>query len=268
MAHRVAQLSVLGLVLSALLAFSCSGEKDDPTGPGGSAGNDGTAGSPDDGAGGDTSAGGSTNTSGYPEPTCVTVTPVPGNPLLTDFSEVAEGAMSSSTTWGDSAATLTGGFFFYQAEGNDPLTATCTDAAMVVTGTLLAGNYAGLGIWFGPACNDASAYDGIKFTISGDAGETQIQLQVQSSQNYPVDTANSKGECTGDWSNGCASNFVIVEGFGATPTVVTIPWAELTGGEPIDPINPRELLGMQWHFNCGTEADCTPNVTIDDVTFY
>lgn len=250
----IAKVSFLGLViLMSGSAFSCSGDKKDAGGTAGS-GNEGTGVS---GVGG--------NTTGFADPTCMAVTLVNENPLLTDFSEVAAGDMNSQTTWGTIG--LTGGVFLYQAGTNDPLTVTNTDEAMAVTGIIPAGSYAGVGFWFGPPCNDASRYSGIRFAISGDPGNTQIQLQLQSSQNYPMES--SKGECEGKWDDGsCVSNYLVIEGTNANAQVISVPWASFTGGVPVDPVNPRELVGVQWHFNCGTDGDCIPNVTIDDVTFY
>ena len=182
--------------------------------------------------------------------------------LITDFSNWSSG------NWGDDT-TLTGGSFYYDSDstdGVDMLVATVTDGALGITGDVV--SYAGFGLWFGP-CLDASQFDGIEFTISGDFGESGLEFQVQTSRNYPIDTANSKGACAGEWSNGCVSNtFSPTIESSETPTKLQIAWADLTGGDPIAPIDPTELLGLQWQFNCASDATCTPNVVIDDVKFY
>jgi hypothetical protein len=265
----------------------CAGSKTEDGGNGGdsSVGGVGNEGGSTSSVGGSTgnvggstgNAGGKTSTSASsttPLPEGVTCGPTtaPGNPLLTDFSTITEGAYNGTNfSWGDGTKTLTGGTFFYDGDGDDTvavLTVTVADAKATITGTIPATKYAGFGFWFGP-CTDARAYKGLSFKMSGDMGNSQLQIQMQSSRNYPIDTKNSKGECEGTWSDGCASNSKTFSNLALTTELQTIeiPWADFTGGLPIDPLEPAELLGFQWHFNCG-EAACTPNVVIDDVTFY
>lgn len=227
--------------------------------------------------GGATSA--STSTLTVPEGvTCAEPVAIP-NPLITDFKEVTAGTYNGTNfEWGTST-TLTGGTFFYDGDGDDTvhvLTVAVANTEAVIGGTIGVGSFAGFGFWFGPACNNASGYTGISFTLKGDMGNTQLEVQMQSSRNYPIDTANKKGECdwgtdaTTKWSV-CVSNtkkFSTLAVTADAATTVQIPWAEFTGGKPVDPLNAGEILGMQWQFNCGTEAACTPSVTLDDVKFY
>jgi hypothetical protein len=115
---------------------------------------------------------------------------------------------------------------------------------------------------------DASRFDGISFTLSGDAGEAQLELQVQTSHDYPIDDGNSKGECQGSWSD-CVNNAAAID-FTSSAEVMTVqvPWADLTGGTPVSTMDPSEILGIQWQLNCASDAVCTPNIVIDDVQFY
>ena len=297
-------ISLVGLTAMAV-AFTmagCAGSKTDNTTDNNVGGSNASGGADNGGAsssdGGKTSAnggatsvqsgtakGGSTGTSSLPPlPDGVTCGPTaaPGNALLTDFSEVAAGTYSGSTTftWGNSAKTLTGGTFFYGDAGDSAaspavpasaLSVEIVDAHAHITGAIVPNKYAGFGFWFGP-CTDARAYKGLSFKISGDLSNSQLQIQVQTSRNYPVDTKNKKGECTADvakaWDT-CASNAKTYSNLVLTATAQTIelPWTDLVGGVPIDPLEPAELLGFQWHFNCGPTA-CNPDVVIDDVTFY
>lgn len=271
--------------LGASSMAGCGGSKtSDDTGNGGAAegGSGNTAGDATSGgkttaatggkaSGGTSAAGGG---SSAPLPDGVTCGPLtaPGNPLLTDFSTIAPKAYNGSGfSWGDSAKTLTGGTFFYDGDGDDTvaaLTVTVANEEATITGNIAATKYAGFGFWFGP-CTDARAYTGLSFTIKGDMSNSQLQIQMQSSRNYPIDTANNKGECEGTWGKPCNSNAKTLSDLVLTTSAQTvkIPWADFTGGAPITPLESAELLGFQWHFNCG-ETACSPNVTIDDVTFY
>jgi len=223
------------------------------TGMGGASGTGGT-----NGTGGATGGSGGT---GGAEPTvgygCARVS-VPTSDI-TDFSGWDEGA------WGDASCCLTGGTFTYQPSGADPLVLAVEEGILLVTGSVAAGDYAGFGFWFGP-CTDASAYSGITFAIGGDGGGAQLMLQMQTSRNYPVDDANAKGECDGSWGDPCASNEVEV-GMPVEDGVFRVTWGELTGGAPISPVDPTELLGIQWQLNCGDEP-CDVAITLDDVAFY
>ena len=175
---------------------------------------------------------------------------------ITDFS-----SWTTDGNWGTNT-TLTGGSFTYPE--NSSLTLAVDAEVLSVTGTVAATEYAGFGLWFGP-CTDASAYSGVTFTIGGDSGQSQVVLQLQTSQNYPIDTENDKGECEGSWSDGCASNQLVLE-VPASPGTIEVLWDELSGGVPIEGVDPTELLGIQWQFSCG-DADCNVNITVDDVAF-
>ena len=150
------------------------------------------------------------------------------------------------------------------APGRKPGVDVADAEVLGVTGTVEATECAGVGLWFGP-CTDASAYSGVTFTIGGDPGQSQVVLQLQTSQNYPIDTENNQGECQGSWSDGCASNQLVLE-VPATPTTFQVMWDELSGGVPIDGVDPSELPGIQWQLDCG-EAPCNVSITVDDIAF-
>jgi hypothetical protein len=281
----------------AAAASGCSGSKDESSdgaggtsseggnGNGGSSDGTTTGGTSDGGTsasssskGGSTSTGTSTKTP-LPDGVTCAADPAPGNALLTNFTEVTAGKYDSSKnfSWGTSK-TLTGGTFFYGDAGDSAaspavpassLAAEVADGALHLTGDIQPNKYAGFGFWFGPACTDARAYKGISFKISGDMSDSELQIQVQSSRNYPIDTKNSKGECDGTWGSPCNSNAYTFKDLVLTaePQTIQMPWGDFVGGVPVDPLEPAELLGFQWHFNCG-ETACKPSVIIDDVTFY
>ncbi len=182
---------------------------------------------------------------------------VPPGPIINDFSTWSSG------NFGDSS-TLTGGTFYYDGDGDDSVQALSidvTDEVGTVSGEITA-DYAGFGFWLA-SCIDASSYDGIQFDIGGEPDGASIEFQVQTSRNYPIDDSSSKGECEGDWSD-CVSNQVSVE-ITTEVTTVQVPWTDLTGGMPIDTMDPTEILGLQWQVNC---ASCTPEFTLDEVQFF
>lgn len=272
----------------------CAGSKSDDSATGGTT----TQGGADTGAGGSTStaaagntssnggstanqsgttAGGSTSgdcavTDPVPaEVTCPVVSTVSCNALMSDFSAATYD--SATKKWG-SSSTLTGGISLYQKVAADAITLAVVDEALNMKATIAAGDYNGIVFWFGPACNDARHFSGISFSIKGTLN-AQLQVQMQTSRNYPVDTTNAKGECTNpanpdvmDWGY-CKNNYVTVATALTTEAqTLQFAWADFTGGNPIATLQPAELVGIQLQFNCGADADCTPDVTIDDLTFY
>lgn len=185
------------------------------------------------------------------------------NEKITDFSLWDP---TGTTIWGDDMS-LTGGEFTYQNEGSDPLTIDVDTAAGTahITGTVQ--GYAGWGLWFG-VCTNASRWSGIRFTMGGDLGVSgELAFQVQTNNNYPIDISNSKGACAGAWGEGCDSGTYIVEEFPAEPAPIEVPWSSLTGGAPNE-LEPAELLGLQWQFNCAEGDSCELDVIIDVVEFY
>jgi hypothetical protein len=255
--------------LIGVLAFAgCGGDKSSPEeatgGTGASAGSapGGAAGA----AGARTGGAGGGNATGGAAPYQCSGTAAPGPSI----------APGTNGTWG-SASDVGGGTFPYQDVTADAVTAdkTTTAGSVILTATVAASGYTGYGIYFKDPdkCWSAAAYQGIRFTISGDLGGTSMQFQVQTNNDYPIDTANSKGACPGTWSSGCGNNSYAVPAASVTAaaTVIDVPWAQLTGGKP-NPVESAELLGLQWQFNCTSPLDggttCPLNVTLGAVEFY
>lgn len=258
----------VGVLGAALLLVACGGDDSPP--PGGTGGSVATGGAGGTGGedpgtgGGDPGTGGTAGTGGEDGPGfACTHDAVPPNGNITDFSP---DTYQSNGEWGDSES-LTGGTFDYQDGDNPGLDRAVVEEAWNITGTLTAGTYAGAGFWFGP-CSDASAFTGVAFTIHGTVPEEfELEVQIQTSRNYPISETDMKGECEGDWGSPCNSNTVNNIPVTDTATTITIAWDEATDGAPIDGLDPTELLGIQWHFNCGDAGDCPIDVTIDDVHF-
>ena len=181
-------------------------------------------------------------------------------------------------TWGEEPH-LTGGYFTYAGDDSvlEPFLSE-EEPELRLIGNVQ--SYFGIGLWFGP-CVDASEYLGISFTITGELGDPEaveedpllngeVELQLQTSKNYVIDTENAKGECEGSWAEGtCKSNVAIVPVDDAEP-LVELLWEDFTGGVPEATVNPRQLLGLQWQFNCEESEGgpgCDMDVTIDNVQF-
>lgn len=241
-------------VVAAVLGFAtagCGGDNSDPPE---------SNKPPENGSGGNgMGGGGSEEKPGFE----CSYTAVP-NENITDFA-----SWSSGGEWQVDDMSLSGGSFEYTGESSTIAATHDADAEnMHIEATVE--DYAGFGLWFGP-CSDASAFEGIEFTISGTLGsEGSLDFQVQTSRNYPIDTANKKGECEGTFSDGCGfntkSSIVVTD----TAEVVQVRWEDLVGGQPLASLDPSELLGIQWQFNCPSDAEepCEVDVVIDDVKFY
>ena len=184
----------------------------------------------------------------------------------------------SNGNWGDSAVgDLTGGTSKYNGVDVMPITITHECNVIRLTATIPAytpevtddaENYAGAVFWFGP-CINASSFGGLSFTLGGTMGGAALKLQVQTSENYPADPANTKGECVFTdcatrWSD-CKGPDMIVP-VPAAPEEVTLPWDMFTAGSPNATVNPEGLVGLQFQLECQSQdADCVVDITLGEV---
>jgi hypothetical protein len=228
-------------------------------------------------------SGGASSTGGSPAGCTAPVT-VP-DALMTDFSELAEGASTAGGAqlkWGKASKSLTGGTFVYGQDtaGADSPLGTVTSGALNITASVASGHYGGFGFYFGPNCgSDACAYNGFSFSIAGSTGGTDVDIQMQQVSDYPLND-NGKGMCDyGDagvsydsrW-NYCTNPHVrlstlIPEGVTADPQVVQVPWTALIGGNPVTNLDCTILLGIQIQFNAVSGSSAV-NLTLDDLTFF
>jgi hypothetical protein len=121
--------------------------------------------------------------------------------------------------------------------------------------------------WFGvdlflsnPACVDASAYSGVRFTVSGDLGTCRLALEAVTAQDNQVAFG---GACTQEICFGPLSAPV------STGTHV-VRFADMTGGVPMPGVDATALQGIQWALNApsdGVSAPCVADFTITDVSF-
>jgi hypothetical protein len=230
----------------------------------------------------------------------------PTQALISDFSAPEAGipaATCDGTTFVSSFGTYGEEFF----GGTYVYPAACTDACVLssapsptpllqdlsagnwhITGTV--GIYSGFGIYMshrsGPvdpllgtapyagapyAIMDASAYSGIRFTISGDAGPTGNVIATLASAATTVTTAtrvNDLHPLPGQSFSTCGTcpvapcgNLDVTVPVTSTPTPVTITWAQAGITDP------QAFMTISWRFNYAVGASFPVNVTIDDVQF-
>jgi hypothetical protein len=202
------------------------------------------------GRGGGSGAPGGGGAGGAPQPVLCTGTP-PASPLLTSFSGLASP-------------------YTYVAPGLQAPTASPLAAA---DGSLLgldvsanpgattdAGNaWLGVGVALG-GCVDASAYNGIRFTISGDLGTCSLAFVGVPAEQSPVMYGGTCADAS-CWSPTSAP-------FGTGVNVVH--FADLVGGNPPGAVDPARLLNVQWQLGVPTDgvtAPCVAHFTITDVAF-
>jgi len=110
-----------------------------------------------------------------------------------------------------------------------------------------ANNFFGFGLFI-DSCVDATAYTGVRFTITGNLGNCGINLATNFSETTSPND-DTRGTCT------LASCFP-----GSTPVTttgtVTIPFASASGGSP-PIIDPRSIIGVQWQMGQALGAACT-----------
>jgi len=167
--------------------------------------------------------------------------------------------------WGVSSG-VNGGTSLYHGTGQN-LTVAAEGASLKITGTIPTMSYAGAVFWVA-TCTDVSTFDGVKLSLAGDATVAAL-LQMQSSEDYPIDTSAKKGECAftdcaTQWSECMPPRTTLT--VAADATDVELPWANFTGGLPVATFSPDQLVGVQLQLECQADADCAVNLTLGSVT--
>jgi len=297
-------------------SVGCVTEDADPPATGG------TAGSPTGGAGtsaaGSPSGGGTGGTPGGGGSAGAAAGGIRDNPqfgmgtecpalqaaLLTDFTPPAAPAadagagdagaapaVPTNISFGDFTTTLSGGTFTYPNGVGDPyaVNSDISTGEWHLTGNI--GNYSGLVVFFA-GCNqlDASAYEGISFTIRGNVamGNT-MTLNVATAEDdishlwlnanampppNPAELPNF-GTCipaTNQYDGSCSSPTFPVP-VTATETTVEVRWNQFTGGRPRADVDPTSVTAIRWIFpNPPGAGTVTPtpyaaDLYIDDLKF-
>lgn len=314
---------IIALLVPGFLLGACSDDSASPAGMGGTGGSGaggtvstGTGGTSMSGTGGTGMSGtggtGTSSTGGTggamggimdnPEFGFKVPCPPPAQALILDFppaggSPDAGGADAAApppvrdATFGTFGVTLAGGTYSYPADGTWPIGSDVTQGNWHMTGNV--GTYSGFGIYIG-GCNvlDASAYDGISFTISGSVpmGDALV-MNVGTSANEvshvwlntvampaPATPAGiNSGRCipasNNQYDGSCAAPAAVVP-VTAQPATVTVLWSQLTGGLPAASVDPTEITGISWTFpappGAGDPVNAMPypiDIVIDDISF-
>ncbi len=219
-----------------------------------------------------------------------------GVSVITTFSNVTADAGAGASTWFGSwsadASGFGGGTYFYPAMGPgtdsiaDPTAGNyCTTlasqnsfvaTATPGTGLVIAGQvttFSGFGFYL-YHCLDASAFQGIEFTISGDVGNELVSGMGAPNQltfsvgMLPDDKVGSGlGTCTLPSCSAPSYAFTVP----AQPTTIRVTWEMLTNGAPIYVLDPKAISALSWSFPWPCATSVTPyttHVTVSDVAFF
>jgi hypothetical protein len=298
--RTVTQIAFLSAI-AASFALGCVSSNSDNKATGGTIGTEGGAAGPTGGAiassggttgSGNTGSGGSSSVGGAAAGALATATKcaTPTTPLLTDFTYTPTDAavVPTEASFGNFTTTFSGGTYIYPDASvvptpAFPLTSNITASNWHISGTV--GTYSGLGLyWNACALLDASAFKGISMTISGSVpAPNTLSLSVSTAEDtistewyakYTVPPATYSptfGTCAPPGNNQydgtCTAPSKAIP-VTATPTKVTILWADLILGKPQASVTPSKLTGISFYFTwSGTAVAYPVDITIDDLSF-
>lgn len=120
----------------------------------------------------------------------------------------------------------------------------------------------------GTVCNiDASLFDGIEFTIRGNAGNpSQLRVEIGFAGNIQR-SFDAAAPGFGTCEAGCVAPSVVIP-VTETETVVRLPWDAFLGGSPNPGVDPSAINGINWIFLNGSEETAYEvDVTVDNLRF-
>lgn len=276
MKRTVLDFGLVGL-LGLALAAGCSSSGGSTSGSGGSQGN---------GSGGNSSSGGSTGSGGSSSSGGSTASGGSTGSGGTSSGSGGDSGSGSGGSSGSSCAAVAADLITDFGSGTYPVsmpyagaasdltapTATVADGALTIdldSGTsAMMYPYAYVGLPF-VACQDASAYKGVKFTISGTLSDMcSIQFStVDKEHNLVKDNGTCDPAMTSGMSCYASSKIFALS---ADPTDVTVNFADQTGGGAAADaavVDPTQILGIQWQLNPPAMGMCKAMVTIKNVMF-
>jgi len=238
------------------------------TGVGGStAGRGGTGGSTG-GRGGTTGAAGRGGAGGTGPTNCLMGLSVPpGAALITDFADATADSQKPGEIRYGASRPVHGGTARFASGTKGTLTvsggALTFSASVEAPTAAMMFPYNGFVIYIdGPACVNASAYQGVQFTLSNLTGMCPMTLfKFTDSAHTDFASDSDRGACTGSCF---AGSFPVAAG------VVQIPFSTMPSfaGNPPGIIDPTKLTDIQFQFQSSGTNACNGSFTLDDVRFY
>jgi len=217
------------------------------------------------GAGGSAGTGGSDSASGAGGGCNVSNTLAsPASGLIADFADA------------DGGIEIMGGVFDYGTGSEDigRPTTSMDSGSLHVTENQAATDvpqYVGVFMYF-LQCVDASAFSGVKFTVSGSFSGCSMQIFACDSAHF--DAGSGAALATGTPGSYQPQFGVDSSQVSLAPQTLVVPFTSQVGGSPATPLDPATLIGMDWQFTIDAAAagsgapGCVADLTIDDVTFY
>jgi len=261
-------------------ADTAGGALDVPLGSGGTLGSGGSTGQ-DSAAGSDGGTGtggskmdaspgrdgasydGSVGTGGTPAYNCANaIVPVSG--VVTDFSDWN----ATTARWG--SGTLTGSIYGYAdpKATTSPAKVEGTPKGLHLAGTVPLQSYSGGGLTFF-ACVNAASFSKIQFDVYGSGSHCEIELQLQTFAQRPVDQS-PPGSCKADGGAGCFA-FPALQNIVDLSTAVAAPGktvsANLASFTNWSTAAAGQIVGMQWQFLRSGNSDCVIDATFANIKF-
>lgn len=201
---------------------------------------------------------------------CIVTKSAPPSGLISDFSPPDAGVSDAGASVG--AIEIGGNVYAYGGSATPQYSFRAGTLEIVENASSTsATQYAGVGITFAD-CVDASAFRGVRFSISGSVSGCAMNFTATISEDtYNDGTTNSdpQGACTQGLLD-CYSPLVDVTGLTSAPQTISFAWPAFMYGMPEQTIDPARITGVGWTFAiaAGPSGTCAADVAIGDVSFF
>jgi hypothetical protein len=108
------------------------------------------------------------------------------------------------------------------------------------------------------------AYTGIRFDFAGDLGGCALALGSASSGDLDSVVNPGRGGCSAA-AGPCYGPSAAVT---APTSTVMVPFATLSGGMPVNALDPSTLATVQWQLAPPASGVCAADFTVSNVAFY
>jgi hypothetical protein len=126
-----------------------------------------------------------------------------------------------------------------------------------------------------PQCVDATAFTGLRFSISGSLSGCSFGEATQDSAHATFESKATGPGAFGSGAPGSIPNSTALTADQITPEpqTVTLPFAAQSNGVPATPTDKSQIIWLDWVFVVDSYVDggstvCKADLTINDVTFY